>query len=95
VRWAQVVSKRGRAGQRARLVGAGQQVVDKVSAQTQLGLGEAALVSQVDGQHHRGVLQGEQLEPAGPPLRVDQREHPEHLVAGLRERQDPVALAHR
>jgi len=26
---------------------------------------------------------------------IGRREHPEHLVAGLRERQDPVALAHR
>ena len=61
VRAAQVVIKCLRPGQRALVVGPGQQVMHEVPAQPQFGVGDAAQPGQLHRQHGRAVLEGHQV----------------------------------
>ena len=65
VRALQVVAQRAGPGERALLVGAGEQLVDQVAAQPQLALGQAAHPGQLHRQHRGAVLERHQLLVAG------------------------------
>jgi hypothetical protein len=52
-------------------------------------------VRELQRQHRRAVLEGEDVERAGGTVGVQHHDHPEHLVPGLRKRQQAVTIPER
>jgi serine phosphatase RsbU (regulator of sigma subunit) len=92
VRSPQVVAEGVGAGQHGLLAGAGQQLLDQVASEAQLGLGDVVQVGEFEAEDGRGVLEGDAFWAAGRLARVDQGEQAEDVVARAR-RDDEAALA--
>ena len=95
VRAAQVVVKRLGPGQRALIIGPGQQVMHQIAAQPQFGVGDAAQPGQFHGQHGRAVFQGHQVGAVGAPPGVDEGQHPHHVGARRGQQDQPLPVPGR
>ena len=91
----QVVVQRLGALVGALVVGAGEQILDELAADPQLGVGQPAQPGQLNGQHGGAVLDGHHVRAGRPAARVDQREQAEHPGARRGQGDHAVAVAHR
>lgn len=91
----QIVANRLGSGEGAVRIGAGDQLVDQVSTQSQLDLGDGPLVRELKLHRGGGVLESEHLRRPDPPIGVDQGQHAEDVVARLDGGHDPAAVTHR
>src|SRR4051812_35632916 len=94
MRGVQIVPDGRRAGERALIVGAGDEVVDQVPVYADFGLDEVALVGEFEGENRRGVLGDEHVVGADRVAGVDEGEYAKHIASGADEGHDALAVTH-
>ena len=62
------------------VIGAGQQILDQVTAAAELSLCQLPAVGQLEREHGGCVVECEAVQGAGAPVRVEQQQHPEHVA---------------